>query len=162
MTTPEPSFSGPEEYRESNRRMAEAILAAPPSPYAEGGYVRRVVEIRGRRSGQVVAVPIAVITLEGRQHLVSPTRDRNWVKNLIAEPECVVVSRDSRETRRAEMLTHLQRIAQVTSTYLRLMNAPWAVAQFPFPADATITMIERAADQVAVFELLALASVGGS
>lgn len=153
MSTPAPRFSSPQEFRVSNARMAESILSAEPQPYVDGGYVRRVVEIRGRRSGQVHSVPIAVITLAGRQYLVSPRRGRNWVKNLLDDPDCVVRSRDTRELRRAVLVDESERVGEVVSTYVALMNAPWAVAQFPFSADASRAEIERAADGVAVFEL---------
>jgi hypothetical protein len=153
VSTPAPRFSSPQEFRDLNKRMAEAILAAEPAPYADGGYVRRVVEIRGRRSGQVHGVPIAVITLAGRQYLVSPRRERNWVKNLLDDPECVVRSRDTRDARRAALVGESGRVTDVVSTYVALMNAPWAVAQFPFPADASRAEIEQAAAGVAVFEL---------
>jgi hypothetical protein len=114
--------------------MAESILATDPAPYVDGGYVRRVVEIRGRRSGQLHGVPIAVITLAGRQYLVSPRRDRDWVKNLLEHPECVVRSRDSREVRRAALVGESGRVADVVSTYVALMNAPcgrWPNSRFP-------------------------------
>ena len=153
MSTPAPNFSNPQEYRDSNRRMAESIVTAEPAPYLDGGYVRRVIDIRGRRSGQVHAVPIAVITLDGRNYVVSPTRQRNWVQNLNADPTCTVRSRDSREPCRVTPVEDPQRVADVVSTYVKLMNAPWAVAQFPFPADANHTQIAMAADRVAVFEL---------
>ena len=116
--------------------------------------MRRVVEIRGRRSGQVHAVPIAVVGLAGRRYLVSPVRDRNWVRNLLADPACVVRSRDSREPSRATPVEDAERIADVVSTYVALMtDAPWAIAQFPFPADASRERIVQAADGLAVFEL---------
>lgn len=84
------------------------------------------------------------------------------MKNLLADPECVVASRDAREPRRAELLAASERIAQVVATYIRLMNAPWALAQFPFPADATIATIEQVADRVAVFELTGRGTTGAS
>jgi F420H(2)-dependent quinone reductase len=153
MTTPAPSFSSAQEYRESNRRMADSILAAEPAPYTDGGYVRRVLEVRGRVSGQTHLVPIAVISLAGSRYVVSPVRQRNWVQNLLADPFCTVRSRDTREPARATLLDDTGRVAEVVSTYIALMNAPWAVAQFPFPADAGRAQIEAAAASVAVFRL---------
>jgi hypothetical protein len=153
VSTPAPRFSSPQEFRDLNERMAESILAAEPAPYVDGGYVRRVVEIRGRRSGQVHRVPIAVITLAGRQYLVSPRRQRDWVWNLLDDPGCVVRSRDAREPRRAALVDESGRVADVVSTYVALMDAPWAVAQFPFAAGASRAEIEQAATGVAVFEL---------
>ncbi len=153
MSTPARRFSSPEEFRDLNKRMAEGILSAEPAPYVDGGYVRRVVDIRGRRTGHFHGVPLAVITVAGRQHIVSPRRERNWVKNLLEHPDCVVKSRDTREPRRAAFVSESERIAEVVSTYIALMNAPWAVAQFPFPADASRDEIQQAAADVAVFEL---------
>ena len=153
MSTPAPSFSNPQEFRDSNRRMAQAILEADPAPYVDGGYVRRVIEVRGRRSGIIHQVPIAVVCLGGRRFVVSPVRSRNWVQNLLVEPACGVVSRDGRESARAALVHSPQQVADVVSTYIALMNAPWAVAQFPFPADADHAQIQASADQVAVFRL---------
>jgi hypothetical protein len=153
MTTPAPDFSSVQEFREVNRRMAASILSSDPAPYAEGGYVRRVLEVRGRVSGQTHLVPIAVISLAGSRYVVSPVRRRNWVQNLLADPRCTVRSRDTREHARAALLDDTARVAEVVSAYLARMNAPWAVAQFPFPADADRAQIESAADSLAVFRL---------
>lgn len=153
VSTPAPRFSSPEEFQDLNRRMGQSILATEPAPYEDGGYVRRVIEIRGRSSGQVHGVPIAVITLEGRQYIVSPRRNRNWVKNLLKHPDCLLRSRDTRDPRHATLVSESDRVTDVVSTYVALMNAPWAIAQFPFPADASRDQIQQAAASVAVFEL---------
>ena len=154
MTTSPPGAAGAKQFRALNRRMAQTILEAEPEAYRDGGYMRRVVEIRGRRSGQVHAVPIAVVGLGGRRYLVSPVRDRNWIRNLLADLACVVRSHDSREPSRAMPFEDAERIADVVSTYVALMtDAPWAIAQFPFPADASHERIVQAADGLAAFEL---------
>ena len=153
MTTPAPRFSTRQEYRDLNRRMAEDILATGPAPYLDGGYGRRLVVARGRLRLQLPAVPIAVVSLHGGRFLVSPTTERNWVRNLLVEPRCTITSRDSREPARATRVVHAERVADVVSTYLVSMNAPWAVAQFPFPPGAGRSQIREAADGVAVFEL---------
>ncbi len=98
-------------------------------------------------------MPIAVITLAGRRYIVSPTPARNCSKTCSPPRACTLRSRDSREPCRATRVTDRERVADVVSSYLALMNAPWAVAQFPFLPDATHTRIEQAAHDVAVFEL---------
>jgi deazaflavin-dependent oxidoreductase (nitroreductase family) len=152
MTTPPPSYASREEYRASNQRMAEAILAADPDPYIDGG-VRRVVEVRGRRSGQTRLLPIAVLSLDRQRYLISPTLQRNWVLNLLAEPRCTVRTRDNAESAMAVPVHDPDVIADAVALYVRLMKAPWAIAQFPFPADATREQIRAAADHIAVFRL---------
>jgi hypothetical protein len=154
MSTPaEPRFRDIREFRDLNARMTASILAAPATDYEEGGYVRRVVEIRGRRTGAVHPVPLAVVTRFGGNYLVSPRADRNWVRNLAGSPLCVVRARDTSETKYAVRVIDQARAVDVVCTYLRLMTSPWTVAQFPFAADATPDEVANAADQVAVFEL---------
>ncbi len=153
MTTPPPSYTSREEYRASNQRMAQAILANDPDPYIDGGYVRSVVEVRGRRSGQTHLVPIAVLSLDRQRYLISPTPQRNWVLNLLAEPRCSVRTRDNAEPAVAVPVHDPDMIADAVSLYVKLMSAPWAIAQFPFPADADHEEIRAAADHVAVFRL---------
>ena len=64
-------------------------MRAPVHPYAEGGYVLRVVRIRGRRTGRLREVPLAVTLLEGTRWLCAPDRlSRDWVQNLAAAGEC--------------------------------------------------------------------------
>lgn len=62
-------------------------------------------------------------------------------------------SRDDSEPCTARMMSDPDQIATVVSTYLAQMNAPWAVAQFPFAPDASRSEIAALADHVAVFEL---------
>ena len=158
MSAPAPRFTTRQEYRDLNRRMAEAILEEEPAPYVDGGYVRRVLEIRGRRSGAVHQVALAVVCVGGGRYVVSPVRDRNWVENLLADPACVIRSRDTSEPAHAEQLDDATQIADVVATYLAKMDAPWAIAQFPFPPDAPRDRIAAEAARLAVFRLEAAAS----
>jgi hypothetical protein len=154
MTIPaEPRFRDGRGLRDLNARMADTIIAAEPDPYEEGGYVRRVLGIRGRRTGTVHSVPLAVITLFGGNYLVSPRSERNWVRNLSENPNCLIRARDSSEPRYAVRVIDRSRAVEVICTYLKTMSAPWAIAQFPFDGDATREEIAAVADQVAVFEL---------
>ena len=100
-----------------------------------------------------LAVVAVAVVAAGSRYVVSPVRQRNWVQNLLADPRCTVRSRDTREPARATLLHDTSRAAEIISTYIALMNAPWAVAQFPFPADADRPQIEAAAAGVAVFRL---------
>lgn len=153
MTAPTPDASSAQDYRDLNLQMADTILRSDPAPYADEGYVRRVVAIRGRRSGTVHQVPLAVVSTAGQRYLVSPTRDRNWVANLAADAGCTVRSRDSTEACTAVAVADPTEVSHVVHLYLALMNAPWAVARFPFPADADLPQIRQAAGQLAVFRL---------
>jgi deazaflavin-dependent oxidoreductase (nitroreductase family) len=42
----------------------------------------RVLEVRGRKSGEPRRVPVNVLTVEGRRYLVAPRGHTQWVRNL--------------------------------------------------------------------------------
>lgn len=42
----------------------------------------RVLEVRGRKSGQPRQVPVNLLTYEGRRYLVAPRGQTQWVRNL--------------------------------------------------------------------------------
>jgi deazaflavin-dependent oxidoreductase (nitroreductase family) len=44
----------------------------------------RVLEVRGRRSGEPRRTPVNLLTLDGRQYLVSPRGEGQWVRNARA------------------------------------------------------------------------------
>jgi hypothetical protein len=56
-----------------------------------------------------------------------------------------VRSQDTREPGRGTLLDDTGRVAEVAASYIALMKAPWAVAQFPFPADPDRAQPEAAA-----------------
>jgi deazaflavin-dependent oxidoreductase (nitroreductase family) len=44
----------------------------------------RVLEVRGRRSGEMRHTPVNLLELEGREYLVSPRGNAQWVRNVRA------------------------------------------------------------------------------
>src|SRR5690606_29679710 len=44
----------------------------------------RVLEVPGRRSGVIRSVPVSLLTHDGRQYLVSPRGQGEWVRNVRA------------------------------------------------------------------------------
>jgi deazaflavin-dependent oxidoreductase (nitroreductase family) len=47
----------------------------------------RVLEVRGRKSGEPRRTPVNVLTLEGARYLVAPRGDTQWARNLRASRE---------------------------------------------------------------------------
>ncbi len=45
----------------------------------------RVLEVRGRKSGLARQTPVNLLMLEGRQYLVSPRGETEWVRNVRAD-----------------------------------------------------------------------------
>jgi hypothetical protein len=50
-----------------------------------------VLEVRGRRSGRTISLPVDPIDLDGRCYLVCARGDSNWVRNARAAGEIVLV-----------------------------------------------------------------------
>jgi hypothetical protein len=138
-----------EDMRAINATMAARIRAAAPQPYAEGSYVLRVVQVRGRNSGEPRAFPIAVTQLGGRRYLCAPNRGRDWVRNLLAARRCLI-ERDPVQEHRA-VLVDGDEAAPVIATYLRKLDRPTTL--WPFPPEAPVEQIRAHADQLAVFRL---------
>jgi len=52
----------------------------------------RVLEVRGRASGEPRTNPVNVLTIEGRQYLVAPRGETQWVRNVRADKgRCVLI-----------------------------------------------------------------------
>lgn len=134
--------------RTSNAEMAARILQMPIQPYKEGGFVYRVAEMKGRKSGQMIQVPIAVTMSGGQLYLISPTIERNWVHNLLADAHCALVTKEAHEIYRAELVTGLEAVS-VLRVYLSQLQ--WASQNFPFATDAPDNVILENLNKVGVF-----------
>lgn len=135
-----------------NAEMTAKLIGAPGEPPPEGGYALRVVETRGRSTGEPRLVPLAVVARDGERYLVSPVRDRDWVANLLDTPECALLAAGERQDCRAETIDGYE-AAQVVATYLAAMSVPWAIKAFPVPQDATPRQILEHLTGMAVFRL---------
>ncbi len=47
----------------------------------------RMLEVRGRKTGQWRRTPVNLLTFDGERYLVAPRGSTQWVKNLRASPE---------------------------------------------------------------------------
>jgi deazaflavin-dependent oxidoreductase (nitroreductase family) len=47
----------------------------------------RVLEVRGRRSGELRRTPVNLLIIDGARYLVAPRGDTQWVRNLRASGE---------------------------------------------------------------------------
>ncbi|GEL26979.1 hypothetical protein PSU4_59330 [Pseudonocardia sulfidoxydans NBRC 16205] len=120
-----------------NASMIDRILSEPPDPIVDGGYALRVLRTRGRRSGRVRVTPMGVVGVGGSHYLVCPDPNRDWARNLAADPACAVVSRDD-ERPATTVAVPDDEAAPVVATYLSAMrDLPFAINSFPVGPDAT-------------------------
>ncbi len=66
------------------RRLANPLLAAALRAGISvwGG---RVLEVKGRSSGEIRRTPVNLLDIDGRRYLVSPRGESQWVRNVRAD-----------------------------------------------------------------------------
>ena len=123
-------------------------------PLVRIGVIRghfHVLEVRGRKSGRTISLPVDPLDLDGRRYLVCARGDSNWVRNTRAAGEVVLV----RALRRRRYL------ARDVSPGLRppLLKAyldrfPGEVQRFfPVPRGSPVEAFTELAADYPVFEL---------
>jgi deazaflavin-dependent oxidoreductase (nitroreductase family) len=110
------------------------------------------LEVRGRRSGRTVSLPLAMVVIEGERYLVSMLGvNVDWVRNVNAAGGNVTLRHGRREDVRLEEVP-MDRRAPVLKAYLKV--APGARPHLPVHMDAPLSEFERIASQFPVFRVV--------
>ena len=80
----------------------------------------RVLEVRGRKSGEWRPTPVNLLTLEGTRYLVAPRGQTQWVKNVRVNPEARL-----RVGRRTESLSLVELPDEAKEPMLRAYLRKW-------------------------------------
>jgi len=111
------------------------------------------LDVRGRRSGRRISLPVVVADVKGERYLVSMLGyGANWVANVRAAGGQAVLRHGDRETVRLVEVEPRDR-APILRRYLEL--APGARAHFPVDWRAPLAEIERVAADYPVFWICA-------
>jgi deazaflavin-dependent oxidoreductase (nitroreductase family) len=70
----------------------------------------RVLEVRGRTSGEPRRTPVNLLTLDGVDYLVSPRGETQWVRNVRAGGELDLLVGRRREHRRATEVADAEKV----------------------------------------------------
>ncbi|NIJ10406.1 deazaflavin-dependent oxidoreductase (nitroreductase family) [Saccharomonospora amisosensis] len=135
-------------------RVARLLDRATAGLYARGVAPNYLVmlQVRGRRSGKPVAVPLVMTVIDGERYLVSMLGEgTNWVRNVRAAAGEVTIRHGRRERVRLEEVAPQGR-APVLKEYLR--RAPNARAHLPVAEDAPLAEFERVASRFPVFRVV--------
>jgi deazaflavin-dependent oxidoreductase (nitroreductase family) len=127
-------------------RGTAAVVAAGIGP-------KRLVrlEVRGRRSGRVLRLPVVVADHEDHRYLVAMLgTEANWVRNVRAAGGEAVLRHGRRESVRLEEVEPAAR-APILKRYLQV--APGARAHFPVDRHAPLERFEEIAEQYPVFRI---------
>jgi deazaflavin-dependent oxidoreductase (nitroreductase family) len=121
--------------------------------FSAGVLPRRVgtLELRGRRSGKVVAFPVVIADYEGERYLVSMLgRESNWVRNLEADHGRAELRHGKRENITLVEVPPSQR-APILRRYLEV--APGARPHVPVDRRAPLQEFERIAPDYPVYRI---------
>jgi deazaflavin-dependent oxidoreductase (nitroreductase family) len=112
----------------------------------------RVLEIRGRKTGQPRRTPVNLLTLDGRRYLVAPRGHTQWVRNLRASGEGDLLLGRRREHFRATEIDDAEK-EPILRAYLRRWK--WEVGQFfgGVAADSSAAELLRIAPDHPVFRI---------
>jgi F420H(2)-dependent quinone reductase len=111
------------------------------------------LEVRGRRSGRRLSLPVVLAEYQGQRYLVAMLgNEANWVRNVRAGGGEAVLRHGHRERVRLEEIDPAMR-APILQRYLQI--APGARAHFPVDRHAPLREFERIAEQFPVFRVCA-------
>jgi|SRR5271166_637478 len=113
----------------------------------------RVLEVRGRTSGEVRRVPVNLLAYEGSEYLVSARGEGQWVRNVrAADGQLDLVVGRRRQHRRARELGDTEKVP-VLRAYLRRWKTEVGAFFDGVYADSTDEQISSIAHRHPVFVL---------
>ena len=115
----------------------------------------RVLETRGRKSGEPRRTPVNLLTVDGREYLVSPRGNGQWVRNVRADDGRLTLILGKR--RRAYVARELPvddaRTTQILRPYLKRWKAEVGVFFDGAGPDSTDAELAAIAPKHPIFEL---------
>jgi deazaflavin-dependent oxidoreductase (nitroreductase family) len=112
----------------------------------------RILEVRGRRSGEPRRTPVNLLELDGARYLVSPRGHTQWVRNLRVSGEGALILGRKREPFRATEVP-LDDTPPIMRAYLRRWRAEVGVFFGCLGPDAPDDDLRRIAPDHPVFRL---------
>ena len=116
-------------------------------------YGSRELQVRGRTSGELRRVPVNLLTIDGRDYLVAPRGETQWVRNLRAAGEGGLrVGRHQHTFRPAEVADDAK--VDILRAYLRKWKFEVGVFFDGVDASASDETLRRIAPGYPVFRVL--------
>jgi deazaflavin-dependent oxidoreductase (nitroreductase family) len=110
-----------------------------------------LLQVKGRRSGQIRSTPVSWIEHEGQRYLVAPRGNTEWVRNVkAAGGEAVLKSRKTEGVRLEEV--PIEQRAPIIKAYLK-KTAMVTKREFGLDPDAPLEEFEKIAAEHPVFRM---------
>jgi deazaflavin-dependent oxidoreductase (nitroreductase family) len=88
----------------------------------------RVLEVRGRKSGEPRRTPVNPLELEGKRYLVAPRGDTQWVRNVRVNPDARLLIRGRGEEIRLSEIDDAPSKVPILRAYLE--RWAWEIGVF--------------------------------
>jgi len=112
-----------------------------------------LLEVRGRKSGRVYSTPVNLLEHNGKRYLVAPRGYTQWVRNVIAIGEAVLVKGARRERVSLKMIADDDR-PEILKAYLDRYKLT-VQRYFPIPAGSPLESFQPLTPRYPVFEVIA-------
>jgi deazaflavin-dependent oxidoreductase (nitroreductase family) len=112
----------------------------------------RVLEVRGRKTGEPRRVPVNLLTFEGEQYLVAPRGETQWVRNLRAAGDGVLILGRRRQAFTAVELADADK-PPLLRAYLKRWKAEVGVFFDGVSATSPDDAVDRIAPRHPIFRL---------
>lgn len=110
-----------------------------------------LLEVRGRKSGQIYSTPVNLLDYKNRKYLVAPRGNTQWVRNVIASQKATLVKGTKRENIRLRPIADDAK-AEILKAYLDTYKLT-VQRYFPIPAGSPLKEFEPLAKRYPVFEI---------
>jgi deazaflavin-dependent oxidoreductase (nitroreductase family) len=132
--------------------LTTALLRAGFKLVAPGGYPMYLLTVRGRKSGQPRTTPIVVVEQDGKRYLVSPYGMVDWVRNVRAAGEALLIrGRRAEEVRAIELSPREASLVLKRSLEGSVPSFLWKY--FQITSESSLDDCEHAAQLHPVFSL---------
>jgi deazaflavin-dependent oxidoreductase (nitroreductase family) len=110
------------------------------------------LDVRGRRSGRMISLPLVMALVEGERYLVSMLGENvDWVRNVRAAGGAAVLRHGRREEVQLVEVAVEQR-APIIKAYVK--RAPGGRPHIPVDKNAPVSDFERVAGEIPVFRVV--------
>ena len=111
-----------------------------------------ILQVRGRRTGRLYSTPINLLEFYGKQFLVAPRGNTQWVRNAEAGGEIVLKKGRNEERFRIRIVASGEK-PEILKAYLDRFKLT-VQRYFPVPVSSKPSAFAGIADQYPVFELI--------
>ena len=113
-----------------------------------------LLEVRGRRSGRLYSTPVNLLEQAGRQFLISPRGETQWVRNARVAGSVTLVQRGRRQAFHLQPVPHDEK-PELLKVYLERFQL-YVQRCFPVTAGSPAEEFVPIASRYPVFELIAI------